>query len=95
MVRSVDSAKFMRLVQVVRLAPHLRIPDAMKLAKNSDEEVSDLSFWRLLQHRLHGRSMDSFRAILFAEAAPARNRDERLQQRAIERTPLLSVPPPY
>ena len=45
MVRLVDPAKFAKLVKVVRLAPNLFVPDAMKLAKYSDDKVADLSFW--------------------------------------------------
>jgi hypothetical protein len=64
MVRSVDLAKFQKLVRVVRFAPHLCTRDAMRTAKYSNDEIADLSFWRLLQRRLRGGSLDSFRAIV-------------------------------
>ena len=97
MVRSIDPAKFKKLVKVVRLAPHLCIPDAMKLAKYSDDEVADLSFRRLLQRRLRGGSLDSFRAIVRAKAAPRPNRDERhkTRQPRAERTPPPKRTPPF
>ena len=95
MVRSVDSAKFKKLVRVVRFAPHLCTRNAMKLAKYSNDEVADHSFWRLLQRRLRGGSMDSFRAIVRAEAAPRPNHDERHHEtRRAERTPPPERTPP-
>ena len=94
MVRSVDPAKFQKLVRVVRFAPHLCTRDAMRTAKYSDDEVADLSFRRLLQRRLRGGSLDSFRAIVRAEAAPRPNRDERHKTRHDERTPPSERTPP-
>ena len=43
MVRSVDPAKFQKLVRVVRFAPHLCTRDAMRTAKYSNDEIADLS----------------------------------------------------
>ena len=89
MVRSIDPAKFKKLVKVVRLAPHLCFPDAMKSAKYSDDEVADRTFRRLLQRRLSGGSLDSLRAIVRAEAASQSNRGERHERRRDERTPVI------
>jgi hypothetical protein len=94
MVRLVDPAKFAKLVKVVRLAPNLFIPDAMKLAEYSNDEIADLSFRRLLQRRLRGGSLDSFRAIVRAEEAPPLNRNERHKSRRDERTPPPKRTPP-
>jgi hypothetical protein len=58
MVRSVDSAKLKKLVGVFKKVPHLSIPDAMKLAKYSGEEISDLIFRHFLQRTLPSESLN-------------------------------------
>ena len=95
MVRPVDQAKLKKLIRV----PHLSLPDAMKMAKYSDNEISDRSLQRVLLRDLPGHSLIAFREILAGKGAPPRNHDERLKkqrkQGAIERTPPPeSTPPP-
>ncbi len=70
MVQLVDQAKLKKLSGVFKKVPHLSIPDAMKLAKNSDDEISDLTFRRFLQRALPGGLINAFRALLAGEAAP-------------------------
>ena len=77
MVRSIDPAKFKKLVKVVRLAPHLCIPDAMKLAKYSDDEIADPTFRKVLQRHLPGGSFEAFRTIISSDAVPWPNGNER------------------
>jgi hypothetical protein len=70
MVRSVDSAKLKKLVGVFKKVPHLSIPDAMKLAKYSCEEVSNLTFRRFLRCTLLSGMLNGFRALLAGDAPP-------------------------
>jgi hypothetical protein len=44
MVRLVDQAKLKKLLGVFKKVPHLSIPNAMKLAKYSNDEISNLTF---------------------------------------------------
>jgi hypothetical protein len=85
-----------RVGTVSKMLPHLSIPDAMKLAKYSDEEVSNRTLQRFLQRALPGGSINMVRAILAGEAAPP-NRSEQHQRLVIEHTPPpfeRSTPPP-
>jgi hypothetical protein len=82
MVRLVDQAKLKKLLGVFKKVPHLSIPDAMKLAKYSDNEISDLTFCRFLQRALPGGLINAFSALLAGEAAPP-NCSEQRQQQAI------------
>lgn len=98
MVRPVDQAKLKKLISFIRLVPHLSLPDAMKMAKYSDNEISDRSLQRVLLRHLPGHSLVAFREILAGKGAPPRNHDERLKkqrkQGAIERTPPPERTPP-
>ena len=98
MVRPVDQAKLKKLISFIRLVPHLSLPDAMKMAKYSDNEISDRSLQRALLRHLPGHSLIAFREILAGKGAPPRNHDERLKkqrkQGAIERTPPPERTPP-
>ena len=40
---TVDPAKLKKFLNVMLQAPKLRVPDAMKLANFSDEDITDLS----------------------------------------------------
>jgi hypothetical protein len=51
---TVDLAKLKKFLNVMHQAPKLRVPDAMKLANFSDEDIADLSLRRFLQHSLPG-----------------------------------------
>jgi len=57
MVRPVDQAKLKKLISFIRLVPHLSLPDAMKMAKYSDNEISDRSLQRVLLRHLPGHSL--------------------------------------
>ena len=93
MVRSVDPAKFQKLVSVVRFAPHLCTRDAMRTAKYSDDEIADPNFLKLLQRHLPGGSFEAFRTIISSDAAPWPNGNERhKKRRAIEPTPPPDAP---
>ena len=80
MVRLVDQAKLKKLISFIRLVPHLSLPDAMKMAKYSDNEISDRSLQRVLLRHLPGHSLVAFREILAGKGAPPRNHDERLKK---------------
>ncbi len=72
MVQSADLAKLKKLVHVFKKVPHLTIPDAMKLAKYSDEEVSDHTFQRFLLCALSGGSLNGFRVLLARDVPPTK-----------------------
>jgi len=100
MVVSLDSAKLKKLISVFRLAPHLHVRNAMKLAmklaKYSDDEIADPTFRKLLQRHLPGGSFEAFRTIISSDAALRPNGNERhKKRRAIEPTPPPELPPPY
>jgi hypothetical protein len=86
----VDQAKLKELLGVFKKVPHLSIPDAMKLAKYSNNEISNLTFCRFLQCALPGGSINAFRALLASEAVPPYC-SERCQQRAINSSSAKSV----
>jgi hypothetical protein len=54
MVQSVDSVKLKKLVSFFKMLPHVSIPNAMKLAKYSDDKVSNRTLQRFLWHALPG-----------------------------------------
>jgi hypothetical protein len=90
MVRLVDSVKLKKLVQVFKKVPHLTIPDAMKLAKYSNEEVSDCTFQRFLLRALLGGLLNGFNALLACDVPPPKQRrQKRAINNNIERTPPL------
>ena len=98
MVRLVDQAKLKKLISFIRLVPHLSLPYAMKMAKYSNNKVSDCSLQRVLLHHLPGHSLVAFREILAGKGASPRNCGERLKkqgkQGAIERSPPPERTPP-
>jgi hypothetical protein len=47
-----DRAKLKKFLNIMLQAPKLRVPDAMKLANFSDEDIADLSLRCFLQHSL-------------------------------------------
>jgi len=94
-----DSAKLKNLISVFRLAPHLRVRNAMKLAmklaKYSDDEIADPNFLKLLQRHLLGGSLEACRTIISSDAALWPNGNERhKKRRAIEPTSPPELPPP-
>jgi hypothetical protein len=73
--------------------PQIELPEAMKLANFSPDEVGDIAFRRCVQRSLPGGSIKAFRARMSGGAASLPNCDER-QQRAERTPPLPSLPPP-
>ncbi len=71
MVWSVDSTKLRKLVGVFKKVPHLSFLDAMKLAKYSDKDISNPTFWRFFQRTLPGGLLNSLRAILAGDGPPS------------------------
>ena len=76
MVRPVDQAKLKKLISFIRLVPHLSLPYAMKMAKYSENKVSNRSLQRVPLCHLPGHSLVAFREILAGKGAPLRNHDE-------------------
>ena len=99
MVVSLDSAKLKKLISVFRLAPHLRVRNAMKLAmklaKYSDDEIADPTFRKLLQRHLPGGSFEGSGQLYPAmrRRGPMATRDTRSGGPS-SLPPLPSSPPP-
>jgi hypothetical protein len=83
-------AKLKKLVHVFKKVPHLTIPDATKLAKYSDEEVSDGTFQCFLLRALPGGLLNGFRALLARDTPPPK---QQCQKRAINDN-IKRTPPP-
>ena len=77
---TVDPAKKKKFLDFILLKPKLRVPDAMKLAMFSDEDIADLGLRRFLQRALPGGTVQAMKAHL-AGVPPAPDRDQRHDQR--------------
>jgi hypothetical protein len=58
---SVDPGKLNTLFKIFKWVPHLCVPDAMKLANYSDEEIADVVLRPTLQRALPGGSLNGLR----------------------------------
>ena len=77
---TVDPAKKKKFLDFILQMPKLRVPDAMKLAMFSDEDIADLALRRFLQRALPGGTVQAMKAHL-AGVPPAPDRDQRHDQR--------------
>jgi hypothetical protein len=59
-----DPAKLKKFLNVMLQAPKPRVPDAMKLANFSDEDIADLSLRCFLQRSLPGGTIKAMTAHL-------------------------------
>jgi hypothetical protein len=66
----VDPAKLKKFLNVMLQAPKLCVPDAMKLANFSDEDISDLSLRCFLQHFLPGETIKAMKVHLIGLLLP-------------------------
>jgi hypothetical protein len=67
---TVDLAKLKKFLNVMLQAPKLRVPDAMKLANFSDEDIADLTLRRFLQHSLPGGTIKAMKVQLVVLLLP-------------------------
>jgi hypothetical protein len=67
---TVDPAKKKKLLNFILQMLKLRVPDAMKLAMFSDEDIADLGLRRFLQHALPGGTVKAMKAHLGAFLPP-------------------------
>ena len=63
-INSASSDKVKAAVKVLIRAPALSVPEAMRVAKFSDEEAADPALCRLVQRSLPGGSRKVFRSIM-------------------------------
>jgi len=61
---TVDPAKKKKFLNFLLQSPKLRVPDAMKLANFSDEDIADLALRRFLQRALPGGTVKAMKAHL-------------------------------
>ncbi len=77
---TVDLAKKKKFLYFILQMPKLRVPDAMKLAMFSDEDIADLGLRRFLQRAFPGGTVQAMKAHL-AGVPPGPDRDQRHDQR--------------
>ena len=68
---TVDSAKKKKFVDIFLLMPETRVADAMRSAKFTEEDITNLRIRRFLQRALPGRSIQGLKAYV---AGPHRSR---------------------
>jgi hypothetical protein len=61
---TVDPAKKKKFLNFILKSPKLRVPDTMKLAMFSDEDIADLGLRHFLQRALPGRTVNAMKAHL-------------------------------
>ncbi len=84
---TVDPAKKKKFLNFILQTPKLRVPDAMKLAMFSDEDITDLGLRRFLQHPLPGGTVKAMKAHLGAflpPEPPPPSRHDRCQKRSVD-----------
>jgi hypothetical protein len=67
---TVDPAKTKKFLNFIPQMPKLHVPDAMKLAMFSDEDIADLGLRRFLQRVLPGGTVKAMKAHLGAFLPP-------------------------
>jgi hypothetical protein len=77
---TVDLAKKKKFLDFILQMPKLHVPDAMKLAMFSDEDIADFGLRRFLQRALPGDTVKAMKAQL-AGVPPATDRDQQHDQR--------------
>ena len=73
---TVDLAKKKKFLDFILQMPKLRVPDAMKLAMFSDEDIADLGLRRFLQRALPGGTVQAMKTHL-AGVPPAPDCNQR------------------
>jgi hypothetical protein len=68
---TVDTAKKKKFLNFILQMPKLRVPDAMKLAMFSNEDIADLGLRRFLQRALPGGTVKATNVHLDAFLLPA------------------------
>ncbi len=61
---TIDPAKKKKFLNFILQSPKLRVPDAMKLAMFSDEDIAELGLRRFLQRALPGGTVNAMKAHL-------------------------------
>jgi hypothetical protein len=67
---TINPAKLKKFLNVIFQVPKLHVPDAMKLANFSDEDIADLSLRRFLQRSLPGGMIKAMKAHLVGLLPP-------------------------
>ncbi len=81
-----DPGKLKQLIKIFNLVPHMCVPMPWNWPTYSNKEVSDLTFWRLLQHALPSGSIQGFRVLFAGDVSmlpPPPDCSEQRQKRAI------------
>jgi hypothetical protein len=84
---TVNPAKLKKFLNVMLQAPKLHVPDAMKLANFSDEDIADLSLRHFLQHFLPGgriKAMKVHLVGLLLPKPPPPDRHNQCQKRLVD-----------
>jgi hypothetical protein len=68
--RSVDPDKLKKVIKTLLNMPDLKVPQAMLLARFSDEEVANLSLWRFIQQSLPGKTLKGLKAHVSGPLLP-------------------------
>jgi hypothetical protein len=82
---SADPAKLKSVVKILIRLPDLKVPEAMRRAKFSSEEVADTSLCRFIQRSLPGKTLKGLKAHVVGPAPslpPPPDRTKPLQNRA-------------
>jgi hypothetical protein len=84
--RSVDPDKLKKVIKTLLNMPDMKVPQAMLLARFSDEEVADLSLCRFIQQSIPGKTLKGLKAHVSGPLPPPLPQldcGERLCNRAI------------
>ncbi len=84
---TVDPAKKKKFLNFILQMPKLCVPDAMKLAMFSDQDIADLGLRRFLQHALPGGTVKAMKAHLGAflpPKPPPPSRHDRCQKQLVD-----------